>query len=256
MKERIKREFLEIKILLRSVPGLLLALFIVSVVGMNLLASKNIELPFDWLGLECGTLLSWVSFLTMDMMTKHYGPKASTQISIVALLVNLLVSLIFILATLIPGSWAAADVPGHESEINTAINSIFGSTWYVLVGSTSAFLISAVVNNFSNYGLSKIIRKDNFGGYVFRSYISTAIGQFVDNLVFNSIVSIPFFGWSFLQVVTCALFGMFCELIFEVIFSPLGYRITKRWKADGVGQEYLDFIEQNKIQKVEEAKAE
>ena len=49
------------------------------------------------------------------------------------------------------------------------------------------------------------------------------IGQFVDNLVFAFMVSFVFFAWTPLQCVTCALTGAIVELLFEIIFSPLGY---------------------------------
>ena len=41
----------------------------------------------------------------------------------------------------------------------------------------------------------------------------------------------------------CALTGAVAELIMEILFSPLGYRITKRWKQEAVGEEYLKYME-------------
>jgi hypothetical protein len=32
----------------------------------------------------------------------------------------------------------------------------------------------------------------------------------------------------------------------EVAFSPFGYRITKKWQADKVGEEYLEHIKRGK----------
>lgn len=61
---------------------------------MNLLANKElISLPY--LALDCGFVVSWVSFLCQDMICKRFGAKASIKISILALLVNLAVSLCF-----------------------------------------------------------------------------------------------------------------------------------------------------------------
>lgn len=61
----------------------------------------------------------------------------------------------------------------------------------------------------------------------------------MDNLIFAFIVSLNFFGWSPLQCVTCALTGMVAELLFEVVFSHLGYLICKKWKKDNVGEAYF-----------------
>ncbi|MDY5937614.1 MAG: VUT family protein, partial [Bacilli bacterium] len=68
------------------------------------------------------------------------------------------------------------------------------------MGSTIAFLLSAFVNNFLNYLVGKLFKKhpDGFLAYASRTYISTAIGQFVDNLTFTLIVSHFFFGWTML----------------------------------------------------------
>lgn len=243
--QRIKREFREFVILLKSVPSVLFALFILSIFAMNLLANKSINLPVNWLALDCGIIVSWVAFLTMDMLTKHFGPKAATEISVFSLLINLFMCFLFWLVSLIDGVWGESFVEGSESIINGALNNTFGGTWYVVLGSSVAFVASALVNNFLNYGIGKLFKKkpDGFGAYVCRSYISTAIGQFVDNLVFALIVSLNFFNWSITQCFTCAATGMIIELLLELIFVHLGFAVCKKWRKEGVGQKYFDFIE-------------
>ena len=87
---KIKSLIKEAVLLERSVPSVVSALFILSIVAMNLLANKSITLPFDWLALDCGIIFSWLVFLLMDMVTKHFGPRAATTLSIIALIsVNL-----------------------------------------------------------------------------------------------------------------------------------------------------------------------
>lgn len=247
MLSKIKREIYEIKILLRSVPSTILTLFAVSVIAMNLLANKSVNLPVDWLALDCGIIISWVSFLSMDIITKHFGPKAATQVSIVAVFFNLMICIIFFIAGSIPGIWGESYVEGSETIINSALDHTFSGTWYVLLGSTTAFIISAVVNNFLNYLIGKLINKnsDSFLVYAVRTYISTAVGQFADNLVFALIVSHIFFGWSMLQCITCSVTGMIVELLCEVIFSPIGFSVCKKWKKDNVGKEYFELKKVN-----------
>ena len=244
MYQKIKTEFYEFKLLLKSVPTLIVTLFIISIFMMNLLANKSINLPVDWLALDCGIIVTWFAFLTMDIITKHFGPKASTQISIFAIIINLLFCLIMFIGSIIPGVWGESFVEGSENIINTALNHTFGGTWYIILGSTIAFVISSIINNFSNWGIGKIFKKnpDGLPCYIARTYISTSIGQFIDNLIFALIVSLVFFGWSFVQCVTCALTGMIIELLCEVIFSFFGYKICNKWKNNHVGQEYLDYI--------------
>ncbi len=242
---RIKKELAEFGLLLRSVPGALTAFFVLSVFAMNLLANKSINLPVDWLALDCGILVSWFAFLAMDITTKHFGAKAATELSIFAILVELAFCLIFFFASLIAGTWGESYVEGSEETINNALDGTFGGTWYVLLGSTAAFVVSAFVNNFLNAGIGRLFvkRPDGAAAYFCRSYVSTAVGQFVDNMVFALLVSHFFFGWSFLQCVTCSLTGMIVELLCEALFSGAGFAVCRKWKRDNVGERYFAFRE-------------
>lgn len=227
----MKKTVSEFREMLKTVPPLLLTLTVLAVVGMNLLANKSL-VNLDWLALDAGFLLSWLAFLTMDILTHCYGPRAATLFSVFALVLNLLMAGIFFLASRIPGVWGESFVEGSEQIINTALDNTFGGTWFIIFGSSVAFVTSAFVNNFLNYGIGKLLKaQDGFGQFALRSYVSTFIGQFVDNLVFALLVSRVFFGWTMLQCLTCAVTGAIAELAFEVVFSPLGFRISKRIKA-------------------------
>lgn len=240
LKLWFKREKEETAILLRSLPVMVVTLFVVSVICMNLLANKTL-IQLDWIALDGGILISWLSFMCMDIITKHFGPKASNKISLLAAAINLLTCLIFFVASIIPSS----------ADDYTAFNGIFGGTWFILLGSTVAFLSSAVLNNRLNWMIGKMC-ENHFSEkivYSMQTYISTFIGQFWDNFIFSVIVFVFFaprfwdgFHWTVLQCSTCALTGAIAELIMEIIFSPIGYRIVTRWKAKSVGKEYLDYI--------------
>ena len=243
-REAIRHARLEFHMLLKSIPATVVTLFVVSVVCMNLLANKTL-LQLEWIALDGGILISWLSFMCMDMITKHFGPKASNWISILAVAINLLTCLIFFVASAIPSN--AGDY--------RAFNNIFGGTWFILLGSTIAFLASAVVNNRLNWIIGKCFRKNPDGKMAFAAsaYISTFIGQFLDNFIFSVIVFVicaPIFWdgfhWTVLQCAMCALTGAVAELIMEIAFSPIGYRITKKWQAEAVGKEYLDYIAKEK----------
>lgn len=245
MKERIKSEINEFHLLMKSVPTVLVTLFIISVLSMNLLANKSLNLNISWLALDCGIIVSWFSFLVMDMITARFGPKAATEISLLAITINLCFCFVFFVGSVIPGTWGESYIDGSENVINSALDNTFGGTWYVLAGSTFAFLTSSIVNNFINYAIGRGFRKNPDGAavYFLRTYISTALGQFTDNLVFALTVSHIFFGWGLLQCVTWALTGMLAELACEVVFSFFGYRICRRWKEKGVGEEYIKYKE-------------
>ena len=135
----IKKVMEDYKVLLRSIPAATVSLFFVSVIMMNLLANKElISLPY--LALDCGFVVSWVSFLCQDMICKRFGAKASIKISILALAVNLAVSLCFWACSLTPGMWGAYYDTGMI-EVNTALNATIGGTWYVVLGSSLAMFV-------------------------------------------------------------------------------------------------------------------
>lgn len=245
---KIKREIHAFRLLAQSAPFGVVALFVLSLFAMNLLANKSIALPLPWLALDCGILFSWLSFLAMDVITRRFGPKAATEISIFAVAVNLVFCLILYAASRIPGTWGESYVPGSEALLNRALDRTFGGTWYVLAGSAVAFIVSAFVNNYLNAAIGKCLRRrrDGYFVYALRTYISTAVGQFADNFVFSMLVSRVFFGWTLVQCVVCAITGMLAELLCEVAFSPIGFRVCMRWEREDVGRAYLDFIRQGK----------
>ena len=237
----MKKIFNEYKVLLRSVPSLIVGLFIVAVVSCNILANKTIVSVGGWFALDGGIVVSWLIFLCMDMVTKRFGPKAATRLTLVAAGVNLLVCGLFYIVSIIPSS----------ADDYTALNGILGGTWFILMDSTIAFIVSGIINNFVNAGIGKAFKKNPDGklAYISRTYVSTFIGQFIDNLIFAVLTFMVFspifwdgFSWTFLQCVTCSLTGAFAELIMEIVFSPLGYKVCNKWKEEGVGNEYLELV--------------
>ena len=240
MRNKLKRELTEFKVLLKCIPATVVTLFVVSVITMNLLANKTLY-QSEILALDGGILISWLSFMCMDIITKHFGSKASNTISLLAAAINLLTCVIFIIASAIPSN--AGDF--------SAFDGIFGGTWFILMASTIAFLSSAVINNTLNSLIGRLFRSNPDGktAYAMRTYISTFIGQFLDNFIFSVIVFVfcaPVFWngfhWTYLQCATCALTGAAAELIMEIAFSPIGYKITKKWRRENIGRKYLDLI--------------
>ena len=233
-------EFELTKILLRSIPAPVVALFVISVIAMNILANKTL-VQTEYLALDGGILISWLSFLSMDIVVKHFGPKASNRMSVFAMLVNLLVCLIFFIASIIPS----------KADDYTAFNTIIGGTWFILLSSTVAFMSSALINNFLNYAVGKLFKKNPDGKLAFftRSYVSTFIAQFADNLIFSILTFMVFapifwdgFSWTFIQCVTCSLLGALLELVMEVVFSPIGYLVVRNWQKNQVGEQYFAYL--------------
>lgn len=240
----LKYELKDYKVLLRNVPSMVITVFVLSVVCMNLMAGKELY-SSKYFCINSGLALSWISFLCMDCICKRFGARAAVKISILAMAINVVTVGIFKLLSLTPGRWAAYYSTSDAATgdlINSSLNSTFGSAWYIVLGSALAMILSSVVNSYTNEFIGKKTDKGTYGNFALRSFISTAAGQWVDNFVFSAMVSHVFFGWNWTQVLICATTSMIIELTLEAIFSPVGFKVSKSWEENGVGQDYLNAI--------------
>lgn len=236
LKTAIKNEWQDLRNLLSKVNPLLMTFFVLAVVAMNLLANKSIDLSwvpgnngsFPWLALDCGILVSWLAFFAMDNIVRRFGPKASTQMTVIAVFINLIICAVFLLAGSINGYWGESYIEVGGELVNIALDNTIAGTWYVLMGSTIAFISSAIVHGITSNAISKLFKdKEGLKAYAVCSFFATSLGQFVDNLLFALIVSLNFFGWNILQCVMCALTGMLVEFLLSAIFVPIGHKIYK-----------------------------
>lgn len=221
--------------LLRNVPKAATLIFVLAVVLMNYLARYSlVSLP--WLALNAGIFVSWLSFLILDVFVKNFGVKAANILSMLAMAVNLFCTLICVIIGRI---W---DYP--------QLDSLVGGQWSILLASTVAYVISALTNNYTNIFIGKRFTKDPDGKTAFavRSFVSTFLSQVLDNFifVFLAFVVLPYIPgafqvrWTVLQCVGCSAVCAVIELLSEMIFSPIGFILGKRWKKKGVGKEYLE----------------
>lgn len=235
MKEKLKRSFEDTKILFKEIPIYIIVIFILTVIGMNILANITLY-QSQYLAIDAGFTVSWIVFIIMDLITIHFGVKATIKLSVFAIVINLITSLVFYLISLVPGI-----------KENGSFESVFG-TWFTSISSAIAFLVSAIINAFLNHFIGKIFVKNPNGkmAFISRTYVSTLIGQFIDNLIFATLTFMVFapifwngFHWTITQCLTCSILFACIELVMEIIFSPIGYRISKKWKDKGVGKNYL-----------------
>lgn len=248
------------KMLFRSIPSLVVAFFLLSILGMNLLANKFLVTGGQWISVTWGLLLSAIPFLICDIVTKTYGAKATIKLNILGLFASLGMTLIFLFVSVMPefGSftsfWHGDFTYG---EIGFGVGGVMRASWYVTLASSIAFIISGIVNAVVNASIGKLFKKNPDGkvAFITRSYTSTLVGQFVDNFLFIFLafgifgnLSGMYGGWSNAALVSnltaglgAGLIGAVVELLMEVFISPVGYRICKKWKQDSVGRDYLEY---------------
>ena len=226
------------KVLLRNVPATVTVVFVLGTVLMNLAASKIIFNAFG-VAVTGGFILSFLPFLCMDVVTKHLGARAAIMLNILSALGNLFAVVFLAIVAAIPTETAYPE-----------FNYVFGSVWFICLSSTLAFVVSGVFNSIIHAALGRLFVKNPDGklAFFFRSYVSTFIGQFIDNFLFMFGVYVVFgpmyWGIDPLPILTCigtGVLGGLLELLMEVVFSPLGYITCRRWKAEGVGQEYISL---------------
>ncbi len=245
------------KMLLRSMPGMVTVLFTMATITMNLAANKIV-----WSGLSVngtplvsvtgGVFLSWAIFLLMDIVTKTYGVKASIKLTLLGALANAAAVIFLGLIALFPAKYP------YEGA-STVFDTLFGfealsapQPWQILLSSTVAYIVSGIVNALVNGAFGKLFRKNPDGKAAFycRSYVSTAVGQFVDNFIFAALAFALFAHFYTLPtLIGISVMGAVLELLCEVVFSPVGYRICVKWQKDGVGKDYLEYCRKMEIKK-------
>ncbi len=222
--------------LLKSVPVLATLIYVVAVVAMNFLARITI-VSLPWLALNAGITVSWMSFIIVDIVTRHFGARAANMLSVVAVIVNLTVSFICV-------------VLGRIFD-NPSLDMVVGGQWSVLMASTIAFLVAALTNNYTNVFIGRrYFRQDQYGKKAFavRSYVSTLLSQMVDNFLFVFLAFVVFpnipgalpVRWTIAQCIGASVLCAVFELLSEVVFSPLGYHFAEKWKERKVGKEYIE----------------
>lgn len=231
LKTWIKSDWKETKVLFASIPAFPFAILCAALIAMNFLANKAI-VSKPWISLDAGIIVSWIAFLAGDMLVKRFGAKASIKVNVAAIIIQLIAICLLTVGAKIPGycDW-------------TEFDSIFGAMLWPLGAGTAAFIIGISVNAFiSKFILTRFKDRTTFKSYAIASYISTMIGQFIDNLGFALLFSVwqdwcdPSSIWMFAAV------GAVVELLCQVILSPVGYKIAQNWRKNGVGQAYVDLV--------------
>jgi queuosine precursor transporter len=252
LKEWFKKDWQETKVLFKGVPAIPFAMVIISFILMNILASVPLYNE-SWIAGDAGIMVSWIAFLFGDMFVKRYGAKGSIKIQLVAVVIAL-----FTLSILASGSaienalWKTNALSLFSWSFNLEYGAV---TLWTLGASSVAFIVSNIFNSIlSKSILKKFKKRTSFKAYAVAAYTSTFVGQFIDNFVFAMLFTFIAsrnpqmqIAWALqpvtvLAVVTCSITGGILELILEVIFSPIGFRVAERWRKEGVGSEYIALV--------------
>jgi uncharacterized integral membrane protein (TIGR00697 family) len=198
---------------------LIMAAFVTVLLCSNLIGVQKvscIRLPFvgDYI-YGAGVLFFPISYFFGDVLTEVYGYKRSRRVIWAGFGAMAFASLMaFIVTRLPPASTMSA-------EQQAAVNAIFGQTWRIVLASLSAFWLGEFTNSFV---LAKM-KVWTEGKHLWtRTIGSTVAGEAVDSLIFYPIA---FLGtWPAEQVVSVMIGNYLIKVLWEVVATPLTYRIV------------------------------
>ncbi|MCL1992114.1 MAG: queuosine precursor transporter [Spirochaetes bacterium] len=184
----------------------------------NILANTMIALgPFT---VSAGSLTFPFTFVIASVIGEIYGYKWARRAAWTAVSMNVLMSLLIILAI---------NLPAPEWHDRTHFELALQNTWRIVLGSITAFTAGKWINDNIHAFLKK--RHTEKGGkplqnFIFRALGSSLVGQTIDSAIFfgiafAGIIDIPTLGGMIL--VTTLL-----QLGYEVAVSPATVKIT-RW---------------------------
>ena len=198
---------------------LIMAAFVCVLLCSNLIGVQKVSyvtLPFfgEYI-YGAGVLFFPISYFFGDILTEVYGYKRSRRVIWAGFAAMLFASLMAFIVTSLP----AAKTMSPESQ--SAVNMIFGQTWRILIASLSAFWLGEFANSFV---LAKLTVKTNGKGLWTRTIGSTAVGEAIDSLIFYPVA---FLGtWPTEQVVSVMIGNYFIKVMWEVVATPLTYKVV------------------------------
>jgi uncharacterized integral membrane protein (TIGR00697 family) len=211
----------------------LLAGFVTVLLCSNLIgAGKAAQVDLPLLGtvvFGAGVLFFPISYAFGNIFTEVYGyayDRRAVWCGFGALLFAVVMSQIVINLQPAPGA--------YNEHLQEGLESVFGNTWRIVFGSMIAFWCGSLINA---YVLAKM-KVLSSGKYLWlRVIASTAVGQFVDSILFYMLA---FYGiWLTQQVIEVAFVQYILKTSWEILAVPLTYKIVSFLKQ----KEHEDYFD-------------
>lgn len=185
-----------------------------NLIGVHKVSSVKLPVYGEYI-FGTGVLFFPLSYLFGDILTEVYGYARSRKVIWAGFGALIFASLMSYVVTSLPAARTMSP------EAKGAVDLIFGQTWRIVAASLFAFWAGEFVNS---YVLAKM-KIATAGKYLWmRTIGSTFAGEAVDSLIFYPIA---FLGtWSNEQVISVMIGNYFLKVFWEVIATPVTYKIV------------------------------
>lgn len=202
-----------------------------NLIGVHKVSSVNLPVIGEYV-FGTGVLFFPLSYLFGDILTEVYGYARSRKVIWAGFGALIFASFMSYIVTSLP----PAKTMSPEAQV--AVNAIFGQTWRIVAASLLAFWAGEFVNSFV---LAKM-KLLTSGKYLWtRTIGSTFAGEAVDSLIFYPIAFLGAPGWSNEQVIAVMIGNYFLKVFWEVIATPITYKIVGFLK----GAEHEDYFDRD-----------
>jgi uncharacterized integral membrane protein (TIGR00697 family) len=212
---------------------LLLVAFVTVLLCSNLIgAGKAAVITLPVLGevtYGAGILFFPISYLFGDILTEVYGyahDRRAVWAGFAALAFAAVMSLVVVSLTPAGGD--------YMNNYQQGLETVFGNTWRIVIASITAFWAGSLANG---YVMAKMKIWSNGKHLWLRMIGSTAVGEALDSSLFYMMAFYAI--WPTEQVVSVAIAQYFLKTGWEVVMTPVTYRIVNWLKR----QEEEDFMD-------------
>lgn len=156
-------------------------------VMMNLLCMKPMSFGTNFIWMDGGLLISWIVFLISNVITEVYGKREAIVVAGIATIIAFMMSIIAALEVFLP------TLPQYNAQAEHFAN-IFSNGPRTITSSAIAFFLGNLINveiidRLRNK--AKTLNNDNTKRFNFRAVLSTIVGQFADNAMFQIFAFAP-----------------------------------------------------------------
>ena len=202
-----------------SLKLLLTVIFVSCLIVSNIIAGKQIQLPFDLI-MPAAVIVFPITYILSDIFSEVYGYKWSRTTNYLGLIMNLFAVIVFAIAIKIP---APAFYENQE-----AFKTILGNTPRILIASTLGLWIGDYLND-NVFKLMKKKYQSSHKNYESRAILSSLVGQIGDSLIF---IPIAFYGAMPVEaMMKMVLTQALLKVGYEIIILPISKRLMIKVSA-------------------------